>query len=140
MVHGSIVLLLWDQQAPRERNDHVEEVLGMFRKAAKTRERACGHDAPLFACDECKRARAVIDPEPVDPYAEPPIDANGDPVRPEQLENPYAEDTPPARTANGNTKQGDDAWGRYRRQVLAQTGPQAKAAQESADAGNQRVD
>eukprot|EP00972_Heterocapsa_arctica_P038844 5723795-Heterocapsa_arctica.AAC.1 len=50
MVHGSIVLLLCDSQAPRERNDHVAEILGTYRKAAAARERTCGHEAPLYAC------------------------------------------------------------------------------------------
>eukprot|EP00972_Heterocapsa_arctica_P080926 11926115-Heterocapsa_arctica.AAC.1 len=63
--------MLWDYKSPRERNDHVEESLGKFRKAAEDRKRTCGHDAPLYACGECRRARAVVDPEPVEHFEEP---------------------------------------------------------------------
>eukprot|EP00972_Heterocapsa_arctica_P001024 144142-Heterocapsa_arctica.AAC.1 len=63
--------MLWDPQAPQHRNDHVEQVLGTYRKASKDRERTCGHNVSLYACAECKRAKGIASPEPTGPYCEP---------------------------------------------------------------------
>eukprot|EP00972_Heterocapsa_arctica_P081811 12057676-Heterocapsa_arctica.AAC.1 len=123
--------MLWDPQSPPEWNDHVEQVLGMVRKAAKARERACGHDTALYPCDECKRARAVTDPEPVGPYVEPPIDAHGNPTWPEPYGDPYAEAAEPADP--GNDKRGSDAWSRYRWKPVVVAAP---APQDAGIQGN----
>eukprot|EP00972_Heterocapsa_arctica_P102857 15159681-Heterocapsa_arctica.AAC.1 len=34
MARGSVVMLLMDSQAPRDRNDHVDKILGTLREAA----------------------------------------------------------------------------------------------------------
>eukprot|EP00972_Heterocapsa_arctica_P087362 12884698-Heterocapsa_arctica.AAC.1 len=105
--------MLWDPQSPPERNQNAEQVLGMYRKAAKDRERACGHDTSHYACDECKRAKAVSDPQPSEPFVEPTIDAYGNPAWPQHYGDTY-DGHHPAHAASGNDKQKSDAWSQYR--------------------------